>query len=424
MDPDFSLKGGMIVRSASSTVRYEDSHRRLTAKWCIAALFLIATPATLAQTSHERPSVEQSGEPARVTDAAVESWFYAIDRGSSDDSSTLYRLGTTAPGGAVSVQRIGETGVEDVFDIAFIGNRLFGIGPGNATFGISDDVLIEINPATGAASAFASIDVSGNLNALVGESAATLIAASSTGEVWRINPDALQATRLGNYGSGLDSSGDLTFVPNGVLFGTAFGFPDRLVRVNTSTGTATVVGSLGFEDVFGLAFHPTTGALLGVADADRAPKLISINPSTGTSTVIGTVAISDEVTGLATAPTPPSPPCNAGSDALFLQNGRFRVDACWRRSNGTSGNAKVAHQQGIGATLWFFNPANPELFLKVVNACSPEFDRFWVFVAGLTNVEVEVRVTDTSTGFSRTYRNPQGQPMAPVIDTTSFDTCP
>ncbi len=116
-------------------------------------------------------------------------------------------------------------------------------------------------------------------------------------------------------------------------------------------------------------------------------------------------------------------PCNAGGDAIFLLGNRFRVDACWRTA-GNSGTAKLAVEQGTGATMWFFNSNNPELFIKVRDACVDPFNRHWVFIAGLTNVEVTVTVTDTVTGFTRTYFNPLNMAFASVQDTASFATCP
>ena len=53
----------------------------------------------------------------------------------------------------------------------------------------------------------------------------------------------------------------------------------------------------------------------------------------------------------------------------------------------------------------------------------PPFQRFWFFAAGLTNVRVDIEVTDTETGESKTYVNPQNQPFAPIQDTEGFDTC-
>ena len=116
-------------------------------------------------------------------------------------------------------------------------------------------------------------------------------------------------------------------------------------------------------------------------------------------------------------------PCDAGSDAVFLLGGRFRFDACWRTRDGNGGVGRLAFEQGTGATLWFFNPDNPELFLKVRDACGA-FDRYWVFAAGLTDVEVALTVTDTHTGVTRTYFNPLGRAFEPVQDTGGFATCP
>ena len=50
--------------------------------------------------------------------------------------------------------------------------------------------------------------------------------------------------------------------------------------------------------------------------------------------------------------------------------------------------------------------------------------RYWVFASGLTDVRVELRVTDTVTGRSQTYVNPLGTPFAPIQDTGTFDVCP
>lgn len=390
----------------------------------LASLYVPLT--ALAQTAgpSRLPGRLETLPPSAVRGEAVEAWLYAIDRGESDGSGTLFRLGASASGGFVDVQVVGETGVQDLFDIAFMGNRLFGIGPGGATFGTSDDVLVEIDPNTAAATPIGTIEVSGFFNALVGESPSTLLAATDGGQLWRIDLAALTASRLGSFGSGLSSSGDLAFV-GGTLYASSGVFGSgELVVVNPTSGRATVVGSLGIRDVFGLAADPRTGGLLGVADAASDPRLVTIHRGTGRATVLGRIPATDEITGLATAPFTPAAACNAGGDAVLLENGRFRVDVCWRTADGASGTGKLAQRQGIGATLWFFDPSNPELFLKILDACVPPFDRYWVFVAGLTNVEVTVKVTDLARGFSNTYHNPQGTTMASVADTGSFATCP
>jgi hypothetical protein len=239
---------------------------------------------------------------ARHASASVEPWLYAIDDGRDDHSSTLFRLGTSPVAGTVGLVRVGETEVENVFDIAFMGKRLIGVGLGTS-FGISDDVFIEIDPETGSATEIATFKPDGDFNALEGETAATLIAATTKGEVWRINFETLQANRLGVFGGGLVSSGDLAFAADGTLYGTAAGIlSDVLVKIDRTDGHASVIGTTGHTTVYGLAFHRDSGTLLAVVDADKNPKLVSINGATGATTLIGMIPAPSGITGLAVVP--------------------------------------------------------------------------------------------------------------------------
>ena len=114
--------------------------------------------------------------------------------------------------------------------------------------------------------------------------------------------------------------------------------------------------------------------------------------------------------------------CTAGATALCLGAGRFRVQARW--STGTaSGQARAVSQAGDSGQLYFFDAGNTELTVKALDGCIVN-DRFWVFVSGLTNVEVLVTVTDTQSGRVRQYFNPQGKAFAPVQDTVAFAACP
>ncbi len=112
----------------------------------------------------------------------------------------------------------------------------------------------------------------------------------------------------------------------------------------------------------------------------------------------------------------------ATTEAAVVPGGRFLVAATWSDGRGGSG---VAHGRAItrdGVVLWFFSPDNPELTVKVLDACVP-FGRFWVFAAGLTNVGVELQVTDRWTDTTRTYGSAPGTPFAPVQATDAFATC-
>lgn len=121
----------------------------------------------------------------------------------------------------------------------------------------------------------------------------------------------------------------------------------------------------------------------------------------------------------------PPPPCDAGEDAVLFAGGRFRVDVCWRvAAQGTSGTGKaVPGAEQVGA-FYFFRQDNPEIYVKVRNACVEPFNRYWFFAAGLTNVEVTLTVTDTDSGLSHTYFNPPGQAFVAVQDTQTFAVCP
>ena len=113
----------------------------------------------------------------------------------------------------------------------------------------------------------------------------------------------------------------------------------------------------------------------------------------------------------------------APTNALELTGDRFRVTANWRTEAGETG-------QGLGSELtsdtgyfYFFSENNVELVVKVLDACE-NFNRFWVFAGGLTDVEVELIVEDTQSGEIRRYENELNTPFAPVRDTDAFATCP
>ena len=87
------------------------------------------------------------------------------------------------------------------------------------------------------------------------------------------------------------------------------------------------------------------------------------------------------------------------------------------------------HGQGRGVALtsdsgyfWFFDPANVEIVVKVLDGCFSG-GSYWFFAGGLTDVEVTITATDTETGITKTYINPLKTPFAPIQD-TAFSTCP
>jgi hypothetical protein len=149
------------------------------------------------------------------------------------------------------------------------------------------------------------------------------------------------------------------------------------------------------EDFLVELSNPTGGAVLG----DPAVALVIVEDTTPTET------------------------CVEDGLSLCLLDDRFLVRSDFRTPQGGSVGVALPMTSDTGAFV-FFDPANVEVIVKMVDACAPPFDRFWVFAAGLTNVEVRLTITDTVSGEVRTYTNPQSTPFQPIQDTNAFATCP
>lgn len=127
---------------------------------------------------------------------------------------------------------------------------------------------------------------------------------------------------------------------------------------------------------------------------------------------------------LGPCPPPPPPPDNA----LHLgPAGRFKVEATWTTPAtpavpSRTGPAKPLVVKRDGGSFTLFDVERPELYVTVVAGC-PVNGRWWVFTAGLTNVKIDLKVTDTSTGAAWAHGNPQGQVFSTTLDTGAF-SCP
>jgi hypothetical protein len=107
---------------------------------------------------------------------------------------------------------------------------------------------------------------------------------------------------------------------------------------------------------------------------------------------------------------------------LLLHDGRFRVRATWRDDQHGSGIAHPAALTGQTGYHWFFQPDNIETLIKVLDGCTVN-GRYWVFLAGLTNVEAHFTVEDTLTGETWSHTNLLQTPFAPVQDTNALTGC-
>jgi hypothetical protein len=124
-------------------------------------------------------------------------------------------------------------------------------------------------------------------------------------------------------------------------------------------------------------------------------------------------------------------PCVPGPKTLCIDDApgdrRFEAtiafDTAQAGGQGGLGNAIDLDSLGItsGGVFWFFNRENPEVLLKVLNACVVN-GHHWVFWSAGTNVRMVITVTDRRTGRQRIYQNPDLTPALPVTDIFAF-TC-
>jgi hypothetical protein len=116
--------------------------------------------------------------------------------------------------------------------------------------------------------------------------------------------------------------------------------------------------------------------------------------------------------------------CVPDATTHCLQDGRFRVTVDWEDFSGGEGEAHAILASNESGEFWFFGPGNTELLVKVIDACAEATPRYWVFAAGLTNVGVTLTVEDTAAELEHEYENEVGTSFAPILDTTTFATCP
>jgi hypothetical protein len=110
--------------------------------------------------------------------------------------------------------------------------------------------------------------------------------------------------------------------------------------------------------------------------------------------------------------------CASSSTRLCLNGSRFAVEIAWKDFQGNQGTGKAVQLTGDTGWFWFFDAANVEVVLKVLDG-TPVNGHHWVFYGALSSVEYTVTVTDTQTGAIRTYRNSGGR-LASVADTGAF----
>jgi hypothetical protein len=199
-----------------------------------------------------------------------------------------------------ALTHVGAFGQSDITDIA--------VTPSGDLWAISFSSLYRVDKSTASTTLVASLSGSGN-NGLTFLPNGNLLAADGSGTVKQINTSTGASTDIGSFGNGLSSSGDLVAV-GPVMYGissTGAGGSDAsgnniLLRVDIASGVATVVGPIGFGQVWGLAYVNKR-----VIAFNTKGQIIQIDPTTGAGTLLSTTNV--QFWGAGMSPNVPANTC-------------------------------------------------------------------------------------------------------------------
>ncbi len=203
----------------------------------------------------------------------------------------------------------------------------------------------------------------------------------------------------------------------------------------TADGSAILAGTSGVTSAGAYEFVEPAGGWASATETVKIPPAdgglfgsavaVSDDGSTLVAGALGAIVSGDFDQGAAYVFA--AARCLGSTTTLCLDDQpgdqRWQIGATF--ATGTSAGAGQAIRLaslGIshGGLFWFFDGANPEILLKVLDGCAVN-QHFWVFSSATTNVGFTVTVTDTHGGRSRVYTNENGTAAAPVQDTGAFD---
>ncbi len=165
-----------------------------------------------------------------------------------------------------------------------------------------------------------------------------------------------------------------------------------------------------------------------VSDSETGASRGYFNPAGRHASVgdVNSLPVDGAITGASVAPASEArseavlvADCAPGPGTLCLRDGRFELEAAWADFEGGSGTGVAVPLSSDTGAFWFFDDANVELLVKVLDGTGLN-DRYWVFFGALSNVEFELTVRDLATGAERVYRNPAGR-YASVGDVDAFE---
>ena len=114
--------------------------------------------------------------------------------------------------------------------------------------------------------------------------------------------------------------------------------------------------------------------------------------------------------------------CAEGAPRLTLGGGRFEVCTLWTSFSGAHGAGVPVPLTADTGGFWFFGPDNLEVVVKILDGCGFN-QKFWLYSAGLTNVEVTLGVIDTWTGQTWIRDTRLATPFPPIQDIEALPGC-
>jgi streptogramin lyase len=163
---------------------------------------------------------------------------------------------------------VGNTGIAP-FDIAFSpSGQLYGLDAGTA--------LYQIDPNTAAATY---VGATGAFINGLDFRATGVLYGTGQDSLYTIDTTTGFATLVGSNGGLYQSAGDIAFAPDDSLFMTTD--TNLLVQLNPLTGAATLIGAIGFTDVYGIDF--IGNALFAITSGGQ---LLTVNTTTGAGTLV------------------------------------------------------------------------------------------------------------------------------------------
>jgi plastocyanin len=207
----------------------------------------------------------------------------------------------------------------------------------------------------------------------------------------------------------------------------------RVLREGGKTGAVSAsVSASGGVAIAGTDFAGGAGSLTW-GNGDDTPRTLVLDPiddgaGEGTEKVVLSLSSPSGGASLGSGASatvflierPAS--CTTTAQGLCLGN-RFVAQIAFATAAGETGQGNAVQLTTDSGYFTFFDPTNVEAVVKVLNACGLN-NHFWVFGAGLTDVEVDLSVVDTQAGTTVVYSSPLGTAFQPVTDVNAFATCP